>query len=75
LSFVNRVALLALFLSGLAGCAATPASLGLTGSGLANPPEQPSDADIGTPGLNEGGGPYTPSVVPHTGPGRYFGSD
>jgi hypothetical protein len=59
----------------LAGCAATPASLGLTGRGLVPPPPAPSDADLGMPGLTEGGGPYTPSLVPHTGPGRYFGSD
>ncbi len=59
----------------LAGCAATPASLGLTGRGLTTPPGQASDADIGMPGLNQGVGPYTPSLVPSTGPGRYFGSD
>lgn len=60
----------------LAGCAATPASLGLTGRGLATPPPQASDADLGVPGLYEGsGGLYAPSLVPQTGGGRYFGSD
>ncbi len=61
--------------STLAGCTATPASLGLTGRGLVPPPPEASDADLGMPGVNEGGGPYTPSLVPHTGPSRYFGSD
>lgn len=60
----------------LAGCGATPASLGLTGRGLVTPPPQASDADLGMPGVLEGGGgPYAPSLVPHTGPGRYFGAD
>ncbi len=58
----------------LAGCAATPASLGLTGAGLATPPPQASDADLGIPGVYEGsGGLYAPSLVPNTGGGRYFG--
>jgi hypothetical protein len=60
----------------LAGCSATPASLGLTGRGLATPPPQASDADLGMPGVYEGGGGlYAPSLVPHTGGGRYFGAD
>lgn len=60
----------------LAGCTATPASLGLTGRGLATPPQQPSDADLGVPGLYENsGGLYGPSLVPNTGGGRYFGAD
>ena len=59
----------------LAGCSATPASLGLTGRGPVPPPPSPSDADLGIPGVREGSDVYTPSLVPHTGAGRYFGSD
>ena len=63
-------------LSMLAGCARTPASLGLTGAGLAVPPPEASDADLGVPGLYQGtDGLYGPSLVPQTGGGRYFGPD
>jgi len=71
-----RLVVVAIVLPALAGCSATPASLGLTGRGLATPPPQASDADLGMPGVYEGvGGLYTPSLVPHTGGGRYFGAD
>ncbi len=67
--------LLLLSLSALAGCASSAASLGLTGAPLAAPPAEPSDATIGQPGINPEVGPYTPSLVPSTGGGRYFGYD
>jgi len=69
-----RLLLLPLALLTLAGCAGSAASLGLTGASLTTPPEAATDADIGTPGIQTGAGTYTPSVVPSTGPGRYFGS-
>ena len=65
---MTRFTVLALCLSAFAGCARSPANLG-------TPPAAYSDATIGLPGLNSGSGPYTPSLVPSTGGGRYFGND
>jgi hypothetical protein len=77
LDAMRRSTLLVVLISPmLAGCAATPASLGLTGRRPVAPPPQASDADLGMPGVYEGGGGlYAPSLVPHTGGGRYFGAD
>lgn len=70
---VTRLLLVAVWLPTLAGCGRSAASLGLTGAPLAAVPVPASDADIGTPGVQAGAGPYTPSLVPSTGPGHYFG--
>ncbi len=70
-----RVILLGLLVPGLGGCGASPASLGLTGAPMGTPPVADSDATIGLPGVDAGTGPYTPSLVPSTGGGRYFGGD
>ncbi len=73
LPFINRLALLLACLPALAGCAGSAESLGLTGAPLTAPPAEASDATIGLPGVNPGTGPYTPSLLPSTGAGRYFG--
>jgi hypothetical protein len=71
---MTRIPLLIFCLTALAGCVGTsPASLELTGAPAAIPPIDPSDATIGVPGVQPGIGPYTPSLVPSTGGGRYFG--
>jgi hypothetical protein len=56
----------------LAGCAATPADLGLTGPAPPVPPRILDDSTIGYPGLPDAGGGYGPSLMPSTGGGRYY---
>jgi len=68
-----RLLVLALWLPALAGCASSAAKLGLTGAPLTAVPEEPSDADVSLPGIQPGAGTYTPSLVPSTGRGRYYG--
>ncbi len=58
----------------LAGCAASPQSLGLTGAQPIAPPPVANDATIGNPGIGvDNGMDYAPSLVPSTGAGRYYG--
>jgi hypothetical protein len=56
---------------GVAGCDASPASLGITGPG-APPPLAPASDDsiIRNPGIPDPGGLYGPGTGPS--PGRYF---
>jgi hypothetical protein len=57
----------------LAGCGATPASLGITGPGEPPPPPPaPTDSTIGNPGLPDAGYGYGPSVGPNPASGQYF---
>lgn len=69
---MTRIPLLVLCLSALAGCSGAP-PVELTGAPAAIPPVGPSDATTGLPGVQRSAGPYTPSFVPSTGGGRYFG--
>jgi len=55
----------------LTGCAASPASLGITGPAPLSPPPAVDDSVIGQPGVPDTNG-YGPSMVPSTGGGRYF---
>ena len=55
----------------LAGCAGSPASLGITGPAPLSPPAVPDDSVIVQPGMPDSGG-YGPSLVPNTSGGRYF---
>lgn len=59
---------------GLTGCSLTPAQLGITGPGTLKPPVQPDDADIATPGIQDGGSQDAPTTSPGMGGStRYFG--
>ncbi|MDE2005883.1 MAG: hypothetical protein KGI51_04895 [Rhodospirillales bacterium] len=57
----------------LAGCAASPEALGLTGAAPPAPPRHPDDATVTLPGLPTPGGYGTPATGT-TGTGRYFGT-
>ncbi len=59
---------------GIAGCGHTPASLGITGPGVAPSPAPASDdSTITSPGIpDQGGGYYGPSIGPMPSNGRYF---
>ena len=66
---------------GFAGCGATPASLGITGPGVAGPasftaPPAEDDSAIGLPGIPNSGSPYQPSNLPAgeaAKPGGFYG--
>ncbi|MBW4090462.1 MAG: hypothetical protein HIU82_05055 [Proteobacteria bacterium] len=61
----------------LAGCATSPAALGLTGAQPQPPPSGPADSTLGLPGLPEPGGTQATGFgtpMGTTGPGRYYGS-
>lgn len=66
-----RVTVMLCLLIGLAGCDASPASLGITGPAPPPPVTTPDDSTIGIPGVPDTTG-YGPSVAPSTGSGRYF---
>ena len=68
------LALIGPALIGLAGCAATPQSLGLTGGRPPQPPAAPSDATVGMPGLPQPAGSSDSSMAPTTGTGIYSGT-
>jgi hypothetical protein len=58
----------------LAGCASNPRAYGITGPvHQEQPPDQPADADVGSPGIPTSGTPYGTGVVPTTGATRYWG--
>jgi len=69
---VTRRALTLGVLFALAGCAGSPADLGITGPAAPLPPEQPDDGTVERPGLPDAGAGYGPSIRPGTGSGRYF---
>lgn len=56
----------------LAGCAGSPADLGITGPAPPVPPPLNDDGTVGRPGLPDAGAGYGPSIIPSTGSGRYF---
>ena len=66
--------LLLLALIGLAGCAATPQALGLTGGRPPQPPAAPSDATVGMPGLPQPASSGDSGMAPTTGTGIYSGT-
>ena len=68
------LALIGLAGIGLAGCAATPQSLGLTGGRPPQPPAAPSDATVGMPGLPQPARSDSSSMTPTTGTGIYSGT-
>jgi hypothetical protein len=56
----------------VAGCGDSPASLGITGPGIApSPPPGADDSTIPNPGIPNGGG-YGPGLGPTPSSGRYF---
>ena len=72
-----RIALAGALLAGLAGCATSPAALGMTGAQPQLPPTAPMDSTVGPPGLPQPGGDQSTGFgIPTgtTGPGRYYGS-
>ncbi|HVB66462.1 MAG TPA: hypothetical protein VNE67_01230 [Acetobacteraceae bacterium] len=72
-----RTALAGALLAGLAGCATSPAALGMTGAQPQSPPSAPMDSTVGLPGLPEPGGDQSTGFgmpLGTTGPGRYYGS-
>jgi len=56
----------------LAGCNATPASLGITGPAPPPPPPKADDSTILAPGIPDPGNGYGPSVGPSPSAGRYY---
>jgi hypothetical protein len=56
----------------MAGCNATPASLGITGPAPPAPQPTVDDSTILAPGLPDPGSGYGPSVGPNPTQGRYF---
>jgi hypothetical protein len=56
----------------LAGCAGSPADLGITGPAPPVPAPLPDDSTVDRPGLPDAGAGYGPSVTPSTGGGRYY---
>jgi hypothetical protein len=67
-----RHALMLGVLLALAGCAGSPADLGITGPTPPAPPQGFDDGTVERPGLPDAGAGYGPSVTPSTGGGRYF---
>jgi hypothetical protein len=58
---------------GIAGCDASPASLGITGPGVSVPPRTPDDGTTVAPGIPDpAGGGFGPSYGPTPTNGRYF---
>ncbi len=57
---------------GLAGCDASPASLGITGPAPPPPPPKIDDSTIMNPGIPDPGSGYGPSVGPSPTAGRYY---
>ena len=57
----------------LAGCGADPASMGITGAGMAPPPRDPGAETTGITGAPSVGTQYAPSVGPNTGAGKFWG--
>ncbi len=68
---MNRMLLWLIALS-LAGCDATPASLGITGPAPPPPPPTVDDSTITNPGIPDPGNGYGPSVGPSPSAGRFF---
>lgn len=68
-----RILLLLMLTLPVAGCAAGPTALGITGPGQAQarPAQANSDTAIMDPDLN--GSRYAPSLVPTTNGGHYWG--
>ena len=73
---IRRFAALSL-LAGLAGCASSPAALGITGPGktqsVAEPPPIFEQPETGADTWQPNGDRYAPSMVPTTNGGRYWG--
>jgi hypothetical protein len=67
-----RYVVLLLLLS-LASCGANPASLGITGAPMAEPPPDPGETQTGIPGAPQTGTQYAPSMPPNTGAGKFWG--
>ena len=67
-----RLALALLVMLGIAGCDATPQSLGITGPAPVKPPPGVDDSTIANPGLPDAGSGYGPGMAPSTSGGRYF---
>ena len=61
----------------LAGCAAGPQALGITGPGAqpAAPATEAAPDPFDNPNAMQSGGRYGPSYAPTTGSGRYWGYD
>ena len=57
----------------LAGCGANPASLGITGAAMPEPPPDPGEVQTGIPGAPQTGTQYAPSLPANTGAGKYWG--
>jgi hypothetical protein len=58
----------------LAACSGNPHAYGITGPvKQEQPPEQPDDADVGSPGIPASGTPYSTGVTPTTGATRFWG--
>jgi hypothetical protein len=64
--------LLALIMLSLAGCDATPASLGLTGPAPPPPAPKVDDSTIMAPGIPDPGNGYGPSIGTPPSPGSYY---
>lgn len=64
--------LLSLIVLNLAGCDATPASLGLTGPAPPPPPPKVDDSTIMNPGIPDPGNGYGPSIATPPSPGSYY---
>ncbi len=75
-SRLTLLAVVAAVLSGLAGCAASPTALGLTGAQPQTPPGEPQDSTVGLPGLPEPGGYQSTGfgMPVGIGGGRYYGT-
>ena len=64
--------LISLIALSLAGCDATPASLGLTGPAPPPPPRKVDDSTIMNPGIPDPGNGYGPSVGARPSAGSYY---
>jgi hypothetical protein len=67
-----RFILLSLLLV-LASCGANPASLGITGAPMAEPPADPGETQTGIPGSPQTGTQLSPSLPSNTGAGKFWG--
>jgi hypothetical protein len=57
----------------LAGCAANPAALGITGAPMPTPPPDPGETQTGIPGAPQTGTQYAPNLPANTGAGKFWG--
>jgi hypothetical protein len=67
-----RSILLSLLLC-LAACGTDPASLGITGAAMPEPPLDPGETQTGIPGAPLTGTQLSPSLPANTGAGKFWG--